>query len=126
MRIHPSVRQWTLAFVAVDVVLFLLMLGNCALSPVDCLETFTFGSAMQNVLMIPLLSVLPTSTPFALESAAMLLSGAIVHGAIGAGIGYSLRRRRIRPVISMACAATVIVMLSISQLLMAARVGLVD
>lgn len=35
--------QWILSFLLVDLLFWLLILGSCALSPIDCLESATFG-----------------------------------------------------------------------------------
>lgn len=38
-----KIKQWVLSFLLVDLVFWLFILGTCAVSPVDCLESSTFG-----------------------------------------------------------------------------------
>ncbi len=114
MRIHSSVRQWVLSFVAVDALFFLLLVGNCLWRPVDCLEAFTFGPFMFYLPAVMLLDALPVlfqplaSMPFWAMITLMFVLGALSHALVGAAIGWLLRARTVRPFVSFAAALAVL------------------
>lgn len=114
MKLHPSVRQWILSFLAVDALFLLLLIGNCALRPVDCLETFTFGPFMFYLPVVILLDALPilfqplASMPFWGMMTMVFVLGALSHALVGAAIGWLLRARTVKPVVSFAAALAVL------------------
>lgn len=115
MRIHPSVRQWVLAFLGVDALFWLLVLGSCALNPADCLATVTFPPYLYYFPAAKLLDVLPSvipplaSLPFSGMIVLLAVLGAASHALVGALVGWLLRRTPVKPAVSFGVAAAVLV-----------------
>lgn len=126
-NIHPSVKRWTLSFIAVDAAILLFMLGNCAFRPVDCLETFTFIPAFMNMMLIFALSFLgELNVPFPVETTIFFMLSTLIHGLIGAGIGHVLKNKRVHLAISIFAAIVVILALAILQVRLAMLLGAIS
>lgn len=118
MRIHPSVRQWVLSFLAVDGLFFLLSVGSCLWRPVDCLEVFTFGPFffyLPTALLLDALylAIQPLAAlPFWGTITLFLIFGILSHALLGAIIGWLLRNRKVGPVVSFVAAIVALALLT--------------
>mgnify|MGYP006919655060 CR=1 FL=1 len=108
-RVHPSVRQWVLSFLAVDLLFWVLVGWGCVSDPVSCLETWTFGSYFFYfpVIFIPVpdlgdIGGIATSTYL------FPLIGIATHVLFGAFVGWVLRKTSLAWAVSLAVSVVVL------------------
>lgn len=109
IKIHPSVRQWVLSFLAVDLIFWLLVGWGCVTDPVSCLETWSFGSFFFYFPMIflPMLD-LGAVGGVAISMYLIPVFGIIFHALLGLLVGWALRKTKIAQFVSFAVALVVL------------------
>jgi hypothetical protein len=116
MKLSASVKQWALAFVAVDALALLLLFTNCVLRPADCLETFTFGPLILYLPVVLLLDTVLTDVaalPVWMIVAAIIMLGTASHALLGALVGWALGNRRVPPPVSFLTGLVILALLSL-------------
>ncbi|MEI6510565.1 MAG: hypothetical protein WCO25_00795 [Candidatus Uhrbacteria bacterium] len=109
IKINPSVRQWVLSFLAVDLLFWLLVGFGCVTDPVSCLETWSFGSFF---FYFPMVFIpLPNLGAIGGVDVGMYLIpvfGILSHALLGLFVGWVLRKTRIAWFVSIAVALVVL------------------
>lgn len=84
MKVNKSIKIWTIAFLSVDLLFWLLVGYSCIQDSVSCFETVMFGSYF---FYLPL-TLLPLAIP--------PFFWVIMHGLLGAVVGWLLRHHPVR------------------------------
>ncbi len=108
-KIHPSVRQWVLSFLAVDLIFWLLVGWGCVTDAHSCLETWSFGSYF---FYFPMIFVpmpdLGAVGGVATSTYLIPVFGIFFHVLLGLLVGWALRKRKIAQFVSFAVALVVL------------------
>lgn len=113
MRIHPSVRQWAVSFVSVDLIFWALLGFGCVTDPVSCFEALSFAPLFYFPAFgaLPessfLLSFLGTLGPVGVTLVVTAL-GVLAHALVGAGVGWVLRKREVPWLLSVVVSSAVV------------------
>lgn len=114
-KIHPSIRQWILSFLAVDLIFWLLFAWGCVSDNMSCWETFSFAPIiMYPLTTIPLLAIPPLESllgPLGVISSTIVFVafGVLTHVLLGMLVGWALRKTRIAQFVSFAVALVVLI-----------------
>lgn len=108
IKLNPSVRQWVLSFLAVDLIFWLLVGFGCVTDPISCLETWSIGSFFFYFPMIFLPMPSLDVGGIALSTFLIPLFGIVSHVLLGLLVGWALRRTKIAQFVSFAVALVVL------------------
>ncbi len=113
IKINPSIRQWILSFLAVDLLIWLLFLWGCVADADSCWESFSFSPLFMYPLTTLPLVVLPAVGTL-LGSLGVIPTtiiansvGILSHVLLGALVGFALRKTKIAWFVSIAVAIVV-------------------
>lgn len=110
-KINPSVRQWILSFLAVDLIFWVLVGWGCVSDPVSCLETWSFGSFFFYFPATFFLAALPDLGSLRGISTDLYLLpfvGIALHALLGGLVGFAMRKTRLAWVVSIAVSLVVL------------------
>lgn len=110
IKINPSVRQWVLSFLAVDL-LFLLLTGwGCVTDASSCFESWSIGAFVfyfpVTILLMPFLG---SASMNAVSGFLIPALGIVSHVLLGILVGWPLRKTKVAWVVSAAVALVVLI-----------------
>lgn len=115
LKIHPSIRQWVLSFLAVDLIFWLLFAWGCVVDANSCWESFSFAPiVLYPLTTFPLLAIPPLESLLGplgviMQTIVFVAFGVLAHMLLGTLVGWALRKTKIARFVSFAVALVVLI-----------------